>query len=158
MTVTIWHNPNCGTSRKVLAMIRASGVEPEVIAYLDHPPPAEAIRRLAAEAGLTIPEWRVLAHLSQSGPVSVRDINARVNLDKSVVSRAASRLEQAGLLRKSSDDSDQRLVALDLTDQGRALMERLGRIAETFQADLMRELGEDGPQLSRTLGRLMNRA
>ena len=37
-------------------------------------------------------------------------------------------------------------------------MERLGRIAETFQADLMRELGEDGPQLSRTLGRLMNRA
>lgn len=54
MTVTIWHNPNCGTSRKVLAMIRASGVEPEVIAYLDHPPPAEAIRRLAAEAGLTI--------------------------------------------------------------------------------------------------------
>ncbi len=110
------------------------------------------------EAGLTIPEWRVLAHLSQSGPVRVRDINARVNLDKSVVSRAASRLEQAGLLRKSSEDSDQRLVALDLTDQGRELMERMGRIAETFQADLMRELGEDGPQLSRTLGRLMNRA
>lgn len=54
MNVTIWHNPNCGTSRKVLAMIRASGVEPEVIAYLDHPPSAEAIRRLAAEAGLTI--------------------------------------------------------------------------------------------------------
>ena len=123
---------------------------------------SQVSRRFAAlyeaEAGLTIPEWRVLAHLSQSGPVSVRDINARVNLDKSVVSRAASRLEQAGLLRKSSDDSDQRLVALDLTDQGRALMERLGRIAETFQADLMRELGEDGPQLSRTLGRLMNRA
>lgn len=122
---------------------------------------SQVSRRFAAlyeaEAGLTIPEWRVLAHLSQSGPVSVRDINARVNLDKSVVSRAASRLEQAGLLRKSSDDSDQRLVALDLTDQGRALMERLGRIAETFQADLMRELGEDGPQLSRTLGRLMNR-
>ena len=91
-------------------------------------------------------------------PPLTRDINARVNLDKSVVSRAASRLEQAGLLRKSSDDSDQRLVALDLTDQGRALMERLGRIAETFQADLMRELGEDGPQLSRTLERLMNRA
>ncbi|ARJ69915.1 arsenate reductase (glutaredoxin) [Paracoccus contaminans] len=54
MTVTIWHNPKCGTSRKVLAMIRASGVEPEVIAYLNHPPPAETIRRLAAEAGLTI--------------------------------------------------------------------------------------------------------
>ena len=38
--------------------------------------------RYAAEAGLGIPEWRVLAHLSGSGAVSVRDITARVNLDK----------------------------------------------------------------------------
>ena len=41
--------------------------------------------RYAAEAGLSIPEWRVLAHLSRSGAVSVRDITARVNLDKSIV-------------------------------------------------------------------------
>lgn len=112
----------------------------------------------AAEAGLSIPEWRVLAHLAGSGPVSVRDINARVNLDKSVVSRAASRLERAGWLRKSGDDSDQRLVALELTDQGRALMDRLGRIADAFQAELMQELGEDGPHLSRALARLTARA
>ncbi|MGR3199175.1 MAG: MarR family transcriptional regulator, partial [Paracoccus sp. (in: a-proteobacteria)] len=45
-----------------------------------------------AEAGLTIPEWRVLAHLDRSGRVSVRDITARVHLDKSMVSRAATRL------------------------------------------------------------------
>lgn len=107
-----------------------------------------------AEAGLTIPEWRVLAHLSQSGPVSVRDINARVNLDKSMVSRAASRLEQAGWLRKSADPTDQRLIALELTDEGRALMDRLGRIAETFQAELMRDLGSDGPRLIAMLDRL----
>ena len=36
-------------------------------------------RRYAAEAGLTIPEWRVLAHLDGCGPVSVREITARVN-------------------------------------------------------------------------------
>ena len=47
-------------------------------------------RLYAAEAGLTIPEWRVLAHLNHSGSVSVRDIHTRVNLDKSVVSRAAT--------------------------------------------------------------------
>ena len=49
--------------------------------------------RYAAEAGLTIPEWRVLAHLAHSGTVSVRDITLKVNLDKSIVSRAATRLE-----------------------------------------------------------------
>lgn len=110
-----------------------------------------------AEAGLTIPEWRVLAHLSQSGPVSVRDINARVNLDKSMVSRAATRLEKSGLLRKSVDDADQRLIALELTDQGRALMARLGDIAEAFQAELMHDLGEDGAHLSQALDRLISR-
>ena len=38
MTVTIFHNPACGTSRNVLAMIRQSGVEPEIIEYLKEPP------------------------------------------------------------------------------------------------------------------------
>ena len=38
MSVTIWHNPACGTSRNTLAMIRATGVEPEVVLYLKTPP------------------------------------------------------------------------------------------------------------------------
>ncbi|MCZ0962645.1 MarR family winged helix-turn-helix transcriptional regulator [Paracoccus benzoatiresistens] len=110
--------------------------------------------RYAAEAGLTIPEWRVLAHLDGSGPVSVRDITARVNLDKSVVSRAATRLEAAGYLSRSGHDRDQRLVALELTATGRALMDRLGRIAEAYQAELLAELGEDAPAFRRALLRL----
>lgn len=119
---------------------------------------AQVSRRFAAlyeaEAGLSIPEWRVLAHLGKSGPVSVRDITQRVNLDKSVVSRAATRLEQAGHLRKSGHDSDQRLVVLELTEDGRALMVRLGRIADAFQAELLAELGEDAAPLLRALERL----
>ena len=110
--------------------------------------------RYAAEAGLTIPEWRVLAHLSASGAVSVRDITARVNLDKSVISRAATRLERAGYLRKSDHGTDQRLVALELTDAGQALMARLGRIADAFQAELLADLGEDAPAFRRALLRL----
>ncbi|WEF24775.1 MarR family winged helix-turn-helix transcriptional regulator [Paracoccus sp. S3-43] len=119
---------------------------------------AQVSRRFAAryeaEAGLTIPEWRVLAHLSQSGPVSVRDITARVNLDKSIVSRAATRLEAAGHLRKSGHEGDQRLVALELTDQGQELMARLGRIADAYQAELLAELGDDAPAFRRALLRL----
>ena len=111
-----------------------------------------------AEAGLSIPEWRVLAHLDRSGAVSVRDINARVHLDKSIVSRAASRLEEAGLLRKSGHDTDRRLVTLELTAEGRALMRRLGRIATAFQAELIAELGPEAEALDRALTRLIGPA
>ena len=75
MTVTIYHNPACGTSRNTLAMIRQSGEEPEVIEYLKTPPsrarllelieamaiPVRALLREKgtpyAELGLADPKW-----------------------------------------------------------------------------------------------------
>ena len=51
--VTIYHNPACGTSRNTLAMIRASGVEPQVIEYLKNPPSREKLIELIAEMGIT---------------------------------------------------------------------------------------------------------
>lgn len=51
MTITIYHNPACGTSRNTLAMIRASGVEPEVIEYLKHPPSRSRLVELIAAMG-----------------------------------------------------------------------------------------------------------
>lgn len=102
-------------------------------------------RRFAAlhqdESGLSIPEWRVMAHLANEGAVSIRDIHKRVNLDKSIVSRAASRLEGSGLLRKSAHEGDRRLISLELTGKGHVMMEKLGRIADAFQAELLAELG-----------------
>jgi arsenate reductase len=53
MPVTIYHNPACGTSRNTLAMIRASGEEPEVIEYLKMPPSREALVALIARMGIT---------------------------------------------------------------------------------------------------------
>ncbi|KAF0135978.1 MAG: arsenate reductase [Xanthobacteraceae bacterium] len=53
MTVTIFHNPACGTSRNTLAMIRASGVEPVVIEYLKAPPSRERLVALIAAMGIT---------------------------------------------------------------------------------------------------------
>ncbi len=49
MTVTIYHNPACGTSRNTLAMIRASGEEPEVIQYLKTPPSREMLVKLLGQ-------------------------------------------------------------------------------------------------------------
>lgn len=75
MSVTIYHNPACGTSRNTLAMIRQSGVEPEVIEYLKTPPGRDKLVELIAamdmpvrdllrrkgtpydELGLDDPEW-----------------------------------------------------------------------------------------------------
>ena len=53
MTVTIYHNPSCGTSRNTLAMIRQSGEEPEVIEYLKTPPSRERLVELIAAMGMT---------------------------------------------------------------------------------------------------------
>jgi arsenate reductase len=53
MTVTIYHNPACGTSRNTLAMIRQSGTEPEIIEYLQTPPSREKLLAVIAAMGLT---------------------------------------------------------------------------------------------------------
>jgi arsenate reductase len=54
MSVTIYHNPDCGTSRNTLAMIRQSGVEPAIIEYLVTPPSRERIMALVSGAGITL--------------------------------------------------------------------------------------------------------
>lgn len=54
MTVTIYHNPDCGTSRNTLAMIRQSGEQPVVIEYLRTPPDRDRLVSLIHEAGLTV--------------------------------------------------------------------------------------------------------
>ncbi len=51
MTITIFHNPACGTSRNTLAMIRNSGVEPTVIEYLKTPPTKARLQELLAAMG-----------------------------------------------------------------------------------------------------------
>lgn len=54
MSITIYHNPACGTSRNTLAMIRNSGVEPEIIEYLRTPPTREVLQALIQKAGLSV--------------------------------------------------------------------------------------------------------
>ncbi len=51
MTVTIYHNPNCGTSRNTLALIRSNGIEPEVIEYLKTPPSRDTLRAIVHRMG-----------------------------------------------------------------------------------------------------------
>ncbi|MCB1355678.1 MAG: winged helix-turn-helix transcriptional regulator [Maritimibacter sp.] len=110
---------------------------------------AELSRRVSAgfsrhyrdRYGISVAEWRVLAHLSQDEAVSVREIHRRVGMDKPKVSRAATRLEAAGYITKVVNESDRRLVELSLTAKGRELIATLAPIASDYQARLMDALG-----------------
>jgi len=55
-TITIYHNPGCGTSRNTLALIRNSGAEPQVIEYLQTPPDRATLLALIASMGLSARE------------------------------------------------------------------------------------------------------
>jgi arsenate reductase len=54
--VTIYHNPQCGTSRNALALVRDSGAEVEVIEYLSNPPSREKLAQLIARMGIGVRE------------------------------------------------------------------------------------------------------
>jgi len=56
MDVIIYHNPDCGTSRNTLAMIRNAGVEPHVIEYLKTPPSREMLAQLIRRMGISVRE------------------------------------------------------------------------------------------------------
>ena len=55
-TITIYHNPKCGTSRNTLALIRNAGIEPQVIHYLETPPSRDELVQLIAACGLSVRE------------------------------------------------------------------------------------------------------
>ena len=54
MEATIYHNPECGTSRNTLALIRHAGIEPVIIDYLKTPPSRRKLRAMISAAGLTV--------------------------------------------------------------------------------------------------------
>ena len=53
MKATIWHNPNCGTSRNTLALLESRGVDVEVVEYLKNPPSRDKLAQLYRDAGMT---------------------------------------------------------------------------------------------------------
>lgn len=106
--------------------------------------------------GISIPEWRVLAHLHHAGDVSVRDIEARVDMEKSKVSRAASRLEASGYITKAVNDTDRRLLALRLTPEGKELVSRVLPMAMAYQETMLAKLGPLAAQLEEALDALLD--
>ncbi len=96
--------------------------------------------------GITVSEWRILVHLyqDQAGLVSTRDIQQRVDMHKSRVSRAAKKLEGSGYIIKRPHPTDRRIINLALTEKGHEIMGEISPIASQYQVDLLASLGELG--------------
>lgn len=115
-------------------------------------------RRYAAEFGLTIAEWRVLAVLGSFQPLSSNGIVEKTQMDKAKVSRAVARLLDGGLLRRRVDAEDQRLLELTFTAKGRRVYEAIVPRALALEAELTAGLGgEDRARLLALLEKLDDR-
>ncbi|MBB5518727.1 MarR family winged helix-turn-helix transcriptional regulator [Amphiplicatus metriothermophilus] len=99
--------------------------------------------RAYADENLAIPEWRVLAVVSQAAAMAARDVAAMTPMDKMAVSRAVASLEEKGLVLRKPDPNDRRVSMLYLSAKGRALFARVARLALDFEARLMEALDED---------------
>ncbi len=114
-------------------------------------------REYRSRFGITVAEWRLLAHLAHEGDgASVRDIEARVTLEKYEVSRTAKRLEESGLVSKTTNASDRRLVSLSLTPKGKRLMSELLPLAQAYQEEIEARLGPAVKGLEAALDRILN--
>lgn len=90
-----------------------------------------------ADENLTIPEWRVLAVISQADAVAARDVVRRTPMDKMTVSRAVASLESKGFVARAPDAVDRRVTSLSLSKEGRALFDRVAALALTFETDML---------------------
>ncbi len=116
---------------------------------------AELAKAYKVRFGISMPEWRVLVNVGYTEDLSVRDIERRVSLEKSKVSRAVSKLEAKGYLVKQTDSDDRRLLKLTLTDEGTRLLRALIPIAQTLQDELIAKLADAAPAMNAALDILM---
>ncbi len=97
-----------------------------------------------------------MAHLSQSDTVSVRELHMKADMEKSKASRAAARLETAGLVVKKISKTDRRLIELSLSAKGAEMMAELSPLALSYEAEVLGNLSpEDRDKLDRLIGQLL---
>ena len=82
-------------------------------------------RFLKPQFDISLPDWRVLAHLGRFQAMSVRELSAYSQMDKALVSRAVARLVKKGLVSSKPDPNDGRLVVLALTKSGQKMFKTI---------------------------------
>jgi len=102
---------------------------------------SQRIARVYAEQyGLSTQEWRLIAVLGEDGERTQLDLVKRTRMEKVPVSRAARSLEERGLIRRATSESDARSRRLSLTAAGRRIYERVTPAALEAEAEVLSEL------------------
>ncbi|MFT4307058.1 MAG: MarR family transcriptional regulator [Microbacterium sp.] len=117
----------------------------------------QTYRRLLAPWGLTYPQYLVLVELWDLGPRTVRELGDDLALDSGTLSPLLRRMADAGLVVRSRDRSDGRVVSVRLTDRGEGLREELAGVPQEFGRCLGLTL-DDARQLLDVLRRLTGTA
>ena len=99
-------------------------------------------RKYRNQYGLTVPEWRVLAHLGKYDKLSVRDLEKAIGLDRVAASRAGTSLCSKGWVQKIANEQDRRLVEFSLTDLGREHYEKVVVLATSTEELLLKALSK----------------
>ena len=109
--------------------------------------------------GLSIPEWRVLAVLGRFPGSSAGEVAKKTAMDKVAVSRAVSRLLEAGRIERQFADADRRRSILRMSASGVEIYERIAPVLLQYEAELLAGLSAtDRRHLDRILARLVSRA
>ena len=95
-----------------------------------------------ATAGMRGYHFRVLAALEERGPASQADIGRTTGIDTSDVVAAVNHLVDEGLARRQPDEVDRRRNVITITKRGLAAVERVGRVVDRVQDDVMAPLSE----------------
>lgn len=112
----------------------------------------------ADKYGLTVPQWRVIAHLAERNALTAKEICDLAALDKSTASRAVKQLQEKHIIAGHASTTDKRATVLALTELGQELYEILSNDAKDWQDSLLSELSKDEQALLlKLLGKLENK-
>lgn len=114
-----------------------------------------AFQRIMEDAGLQVPEWRIMMALPAHQPCSSHDLCVLTAMDAARVSRAQRRLEDLDMISVIRDKGDRRRLVVRLSDRGSLEVSRLRSAAREVEMEMLGHLGpEDRASLKTTLGDL----
>ena len=119
---------------------------------------AELFNRVIEEAGLQMPEWRIMMALPSHQPCSSHELCTLTAMDAARVSRAQRRLEDLDLISVIRDEDDRRRLVVCLSEKGASEVLRLNSAAQAAESKMLDGLGpEDRAQLKTAIGLLFDK-
>ena len=105
------------------------------------------MRRACRPLGLSVPGWRVVALLGQSGALPLRQVLIRSGIDKARLSRVTRQLCAQGYIELQTPADDRRRVSLELTPRGKEVHRELMRLLTDLQTMLLQNIGSEEYQV-----------